>query len=256
MSILKNIINSKFIERSKRKLALTTKIHLRLKKLSPSASEDYRMVKILQTFGFTKVIDVGANTGQFAESLIDFGYKGKIISFEPVPGAFSILEKRVQKYKNWEIAERCAVGNFNGHIDINVSENSLFSSIKKIRDDYAEYNKPAKSEYIENVKIITLDSVISEYLSEEDKTFLKIDTQGFEKEVLEGAEKFIKKVHGVKIEIPLMPIYQDVKWEAQDIINYFYENGFQCLSLQPVAVNNKTGVVHEVDGIFVRTTAM
>lgn len=254
MSLLKKIINSKFIERGKRKLALRTKLYLRLKKLSPSASEDYRTVKILHTFGFTKVIDVGANTGQFAESLIDFGYRGNIISFEPVPQAYEILKKRSLKYKNWEIAERCAVGNFNGKIDINISDNSLFSSIKNIREDYAEYNKHAKSGRTENVKMIKLDSVISEYLNDEDKTFLKIDTQGFEKEVLEGAEMFIKKVHGIKIEIPLMPIYQDVKWGAKDIFNYFYENGFECLSLQPVAVNNKTGIVHEVDGIFIKST--
>ncbi|MGC9342613.1 MAG: FkbM family methyltransferase [Bacteroidales bacterium] len=253
MGLLQKLLTSKPVERTKRKLAITTGIYMRIKKLGASASDDFRTVKILQTYGFDKVIDIGANTGQFAESLIDFGFRGEIISFEPTSVAYKMLEKRAGKYTNWNIAERCAIGNFNGNIDINVSHNSLFSSIKNITDEYASYNEGSKSKTIENVKIFTFDSLASTYIKKGEKVFLKIDTQGFEQEVLEGAQEALNSVNGVKIEIPLVPIYKEVKMGASDLLTYFEKRGFRCVSLQPVAVNNQTGVVHEIDGIFVKT---
>ncbi|MCF8405471.1 MAG: FkbM family methyltransferase [Bacteroidales bacterium] len=254
MKIIEKVLNSKFVERTKRKISLATGFHLKLKRLSSSSSEDFRTVKILNTYNFTCVLDIGANTGQFAESLIDFGYKNKIISFEPTQSAYNTLTKRSAKYPKWEVAERCAIGNISGEVDINVSDNSVFSSIKEIKDNYVEYNQSSRSSHTEKVKLYPLDYFAGKYINPNEKTFLKIDTQGFEKEVLEGAKKILPGIDGVKIEIPLESIYQSVDWKLPDIITYFYEKGFTCQSLQPVAVNNKTGAVLEVDGIFIRTS--
>ncbi|NCO54641.1 MAG: FkbM family methyltransferase [Bacteroidetes bacterium] len=250
MGAIQRIINSKIIERTKRKLALSSGIYFKIKKLAPSASEEYRTVKLLTTYKIDKVIDIGANTGQFAESLIDFGFKGEIISFEPVSSAYIALQKRAKKYNNWKIAEKCAIGNSNGKIKINVSENTVFSSIKNISKDYVSYNNDSKQVSFEEVNIFTLDSLKNNYLNKNENLFIKIDTQGFEKEVLEGAEETLKYVKGIKLEIPLRPIYNEVEWGIKEYINFFYDKGFECLSLEPVAVNNKNGIVYEVDGIF------
>lgn len=254
MKIIEKVLTSKFVERTKRKISLATGFHLKLKRLSSSSSEDFRTVKILNTYKFTCVLDIGANTGQFAESLIDFGYKNKIISFEPTQSAYNTLTKRSEKYSNWEVAERCAIGNILGEVDINVSDNSVFSSIKEIKDNYVEYNQSSRSSHTEKVKLYPLDHFAGKYIKTDEKTFLKIDTQGFEKEVLEGAKNILTDIDGVKIEIPLESIYQSVDWKLPDIISYFYNKGFTCQSLHPVAVNNKTGAVLEVDGIFIRNT--
>ena len=252
MSLLEKVISSKIVERTKRKFSLATGFHLKLKRLSSSSSEDFRVVKILQTYDFDCVLDIGANTGQFAESLIDFGYKNKIISFEPTQSAYSTLTKRSKKYPKWEVAERCAIGNEIGEVDIHVSDNTVFSSIKAIKDDYVQYNRSSKKTHTEKVKLYTLDHFDGKYIHSNVKTFLKIDTQGFEKEVLEGAKNILPYIDGVKIEIPLESIYNSVDWKLPDIISYFYDKGFTCQSLQPVAVNNATGAVLEVDGIFIR----
>lgn len=253
MGVIQKVLNSKTIERTRRKLALLSGVYFRLKKLSPSASEEYRTAKLLSTYKINKVIDIGANTGQFAESLIDFGYKGEIISFEPVSCAYNVLQKRAKKYSNWKIAEKCAIGNFNGKIKINVSENTLFSSIKNINKDYVSYNNDSKQISFEEVNIFTLDSLEDKYLNKNENLFIKIDTQGFEKEVLEGAKETLKYVKGIKLEIPLRPIYNDIEWSLKEYIKFFYDNGFECLSINPVAVNNKNGIVYEVDGIFFKT---
>ena len=252
MKIVYKILTSKAVERIKRKTGLLSGIHIRLKRLSPSSSDEYRTAKILQINNFDCVLDIGANTGQFAESLIDFGYKNKIISFEPIEKAYQVLLRRSKKYKNWEVAEKCAIGNKNGETTINVSEDTVFSSLKPIRDEYVKYNSSSRQTHTENVKIYNLEYFKDDYILPYEKVFLKIDTQGFEKEVLEGAKNILTKIDGVKIEIPLESIYDSVNWKLDDIIDFFYKKGFTCVNLNPVAINNKTGNVLEVDGIFIR----
>ena len=78
--------------------------------------------------------------------------------------------------------------------------------------------------------------------------FLKIDTQGYEEEVLKGVD--LKYISGIKIEIPLNPIYNNINFQFNDIINYLSD--FKLISLHEVAVDNKTGLVYEMDGIFIK----
>jgi len=214
-----------------------------------------RTAKLLNHFGITKVIDVGANTGQFAESLIDFGYKGKIISFEPVQSAYQQLKKRAKKYKQWDVAERAAIGNMDGTVEINVSDDTQFSSIKNIKNEFLDKQHAAKIVKKETVPIYKLDSLMGKYYERGESLFLKIDTQGFEKEVVLGATELIKAVKGIKMEIPLekeMEIYEGVEWDIIYYINYLNELGFKCMSLDAIGADRTTGIVNEVDGIFFR----
>lgn len=252
MGLINKFIGLKIVERLKRKMLLISRVHLKLKKLSASSSEEYRLVKLLQNFNFDLVIDVGGNTGQFAESLLDFGFKGKIITFEPTLNCYNELIKRSMKYISWDIAQRCALGNFNGKVDINIAENSLFSSIKNIKNQYVKYNSSANIKSTEKVDVFTLDSLRVKYFDKNNCIFLKIDTQGFEKEVLEGATELLNNIKGIKIELPLIPIYSDVEWDIKNFLDLLYDLDFICVSLQPVAVNNSIGVVNEVDGIFIK----
>lgn len=89
-------------------------------------------------------------------------------------------------------------------------------------------------------------------INKNEDIFLKIDTQGFEKEVLNGAIELLEYVKGIKIEIPLLPIYYGIEWDIKEMFDFFYKKGFRCISLNEVAVNNETGIVHEVDGIFIK----
>lgn len=253
MELTRKILNSVFFRRLRRGLAVHTKMYLKFKRLSAGVSEELRTVKLLQHYNINKVLDVGANVGQFGESLLDFGYKGKIISFEPVPNAYYSLQKRARKYSQWELAERSAVGNMCGKIEINVSESTDFSSIKDIKSDFVSTESVAAVTQKELVDINTLDSLKGKYYNDSERIFLKIDTQGFEKEVIEGAPELLKKVIGIKLEIPVrsdLSIYEGVDWDLQHYINFFYEQGFKCVSIEPVSADKVTGIVNEVDGIF------
>src|SRR5687768_6225783 len=65
---------------------------------------------IFKQQGINMLLDVGANTGQYAMSMFKLGYKGTIISFEPLNDAYNILKTNQAKYSNWRVYERAAIG--------------------------------------------------------------------------------------------------------------------------------------------------
>ena len=251
--MLYQILNSKAAERFRRFWGLKTGVYLKLKRFSPSASYELRTATILKSQQIDFVIDIGANTGQFAESLFDFGYQGKVLSFEPVKSAYDVLQKRSSSVENWEVAERCAIGDQDGQVTIHVSNDTQFSSIKPMKNSYSKTNNEAKVIATEEIPLYQLDSIISKYCSlEEHRVLLKIDTQGFEKQVLEGAKNTLTKVVGLKIEIPLYPIYDQVDFTFYEILDFMKQHDFLPFSFNNEGINLKTGRVYEMDGLFIK----
>jgi FkbM family methyltransferase len=253
MNFLQQILQSKLLERAKRSIGKSTGLYLKLKRFTPSASEDLRNAMLFKEMGITHVIDIGANTGQFAESLYDFGYQGKVISFEPVSKAYNELKKRSAPYSNWIVAERCAIGGTDGEIEINVSDDTVFSSILEIKSTYVSHNQKSQIVRKEKTPIYKLDTIFDQYIDDQHAVvMLKIDTQGYEKEVLDGAVETIKKVKGLKIEIPLYAIYENTHFEFYDIMEYAKGHGFAPYSFHVEGVDLNTGRVNTIDGVFFR----
>lgn len=253
MNLLQKILQSKQLDRAKRVIGKRTGLYMRLKRFTPSASEDMRNAMLFQQMGITHVLDIGANTGQFAESLYDFGYAGRVISFEPVTKAYDELLDRSQSYPHWQVAERCAIGSTDGEIEINVSDDTVFSSVLEIKDTYVSHNQKSQIVRKEKTPIHRIDSVLEQYVTDPDaRIMLKIDTQGYEKEVLDGATKTLARAKGLKIEIPLYAIYQDTRFEFYDIMEFAKGHGFQPYSFHVEGVDLDTGRVNTIDGLFFR----
>ena len=94
------------------------------------------LIKSMKKVKTNIVFDVGANSGQFSMDLRQKGFNGKIISFEPLSSAWGQLIKNASKDKNWIVHERMAIGDFSGTIDINISKNSVSSSILPMLDTH------------------------------------------------------------------------------------------------------------------------
>lgn len=202
-------------------------------------------------FGINVVVDVGANEGQFGESLRESGYSGRIISFEPLTSAYGKLKKISNKDSDWLVYPRCAVGDRRGEIELNVSTNSVSSSILPMLDSHK--NAAPESTYMGKDKcdLITLDSVSTSYIDREKSILLKVDTQGYEWQVLDGAEDLIDGCRGVLIEMSLIPLYDGQRlW--QDIICRLEGKGFTLWALQPAFVDIKNGRTLQLDGLFFR----
>jgi len=248
---LNKILNSRGAEKFRRFLAKNTGVYFKLKRFTASTSDDLRLVKILNWNKIDYVIDIGANRGQFAIGLLEFGYKGKIVSFEPVGDVHAELSKSAANYSNWIVAKQIAIGNANGEIEINVSDNSVFSSILEIKEAHVAQKNYSKTVKKEKVPISRLDDVIDEYVDlDKHRVLLKIDTQGYEKEVIEGARGTLSKVQGIKIEMPLTPIYNNVGYTFYDIIDIVRDYKFMPFSFNKEGVNLETGRINTMDGLF------
>jgi FkbM family methyltransferase len=248
--MLGKLLNSRRAERIRRFLGVKSGVYLKLKRFTSSTSEEMRTATILKTVGVDLVLDVGANTGQFGESLFDFGYKGKLVSFEPVSKVHKELQKRAGKYETWEIADRCAIGNEDSETTINICEETVFSSLLKIKSKHVEQKKSARIISEEKVDVKRMDSVAPMYIADAKKIVLKVDTQGFEKQVLEGAVETLEKIVGLKIEIPLQPIYDGVEFTFYDIIDVLKKMDFEPYSFGIEGVDLKTGRINTIDGLF------
>ncbi len=78
------------------------------------------------------------NIGQYAKLLREFGYSGRIVSFEPLSSAYSQLKAVSKKDPLWEIAPQAAIGNQEGEIIINIAGNSYSSSALPMLDAHLE----------------------------------------------------------------------------------------------------------------------
>jgi FkbM family methyltransferase len=153
------------------------------------------------------VLDIGANTGQFAQLLRRAGYRGRMIFFEPLSRAHSELLRNSRGDLRWEIADRCAVGDYDGEIDLHIAGNSVSSSVLpmlQIHEDTALGSAPVGTE---RVPLRRLDSVAGVYLERCTVPFVKIDTQGFEDRVLNGAAGLLDRVIGLQLELSLVPLH-------------------------------------------------
>jgi FkbM family methyltransferase len=223
-----------------------------IRKYNPATSEELRRIKLLEHYKIDLVFDIGANKGQYATGIIDAGYKNRIVSFEPLTSAHSVIDTASKKYSNWTVAERCAIGSQNQEIEINISANSVSSTLLNMLNTHIEGAPESKIIGKEKVKVYPLDEIASQYLSGSKNIFLKVDVQGFEQEVLKGAQNMLSKAKGVEMEISLVPLYEDQKWLLADILDYMTKRGFRLTSIVPAFTDNKTGIVLQCNGIFFR----
>ncbi len=254
MNLLQQILQSKALERTKRFVGKQSGLYLKLKRFTPSASEEMRTAMLCKHMGITHVVDIGANTGQFAESLYDFGFSGKVVSFEPVAAAREELEKRSAPYPNWTIAERCAIGAEDGTITMNVSDDTVFSSALPIKDSYVSHNQKSRIVRQEEVPVFRIDTILPRYIKDPGNAhfLFKIDTQGFEKQVIDGGPDTLAQAKGLKIEIPLYAIYDNTEFQFYDIMNLARHHGFRPYSFHIEGVDLNTGRVNTIDGLFFR----
>lgn len=223
-----------------------------LREFNPAISESAQFMKMLSMHKVNLVFDVGANAGQFGrKNLRDAGYSDRIVSFEPTIAAWYKLLAESKNDLHWTVAPRTAIGNFDGEIEIHISDNSQSSSILDMLDTHS--NAVPESRYIgsERVPLCRLDSVATGYLSQDSVIFLKIDTQGYEDRVLYGAKDLMTKAVGLQLELSLVPLYTD-QCLFDELIARLKSVGFELWSVSPAFVDPKNGRLLQIDATFFR----
>ena len=209
-----------------------------------------RRKKLFEHYKINTILDVGANQGQYALESFKLGFSGKIISFEPLKKVYGILEEKVAKNANWS-SFNLGLGNTSEKLEINVSENTFSSSILNLKENLVESAPSSKYISKEVIEVKKLDDIFNNLIGDGDVVLLKLDVQGFEKKVLEGALKSLDRIKGIQIEMSIEELYEQEPLfnEMKDFIEGF---GFVLHSLENGFYNEKTGKLLQVDGIFFR----
>ena len=197
------------------------------------------------------VLDVGANAGQFGAVLRrDLGFGGRICSFEPLASAFRLLEELAVQDGEWQVFH-VALGDKPGCTTINVSDNSLSSSLLDMLPTHLDAAPESMYVGTEEVNVTVLDAVFDDVCAPGERVFLKIDTQGYEGRVLSGARRSLPKIDLVQLEMPLLPLYAG-ELSFADLCEHMFAQGFRLVALDPAFSDPRTGQLLQVDGIFDR----
>lgn len=207
---------------------------------------DQHMLGLFRRLKIDSVIDVGANAGQFGEMLRrDIRYEGPILSFEPQQDVARALHAKARKDRHWDVVEM-ALGAASGQLQLNICASTTYSSFK----DPDPKGRSAASQIVTRrdlVEIRRLDSFTDVRGS---RIYLKMDTQGFDLEVVKGATALLDRIVAVQTEVAFIPLYKDVpSWHES--VETFRRLGFVVSGFFPVS-HDDAGRLVTADCLLVR----
>ena len=195
------------------------------------------------------VLDVGARQGEFGRFLRRNGYQGRIVSFEPVCSNYELLTKRTAGDTLWSCRNE-AVGSADGTAEINVTDLSSFSSFRSPSDFAVEtWGEMIDVVHVERVPVRRLDAVWDQVVGAARSVFLKIDTQGWDLEVLAGATGKLTEVRALQTEVSIKAVYEDTPSLA-DSLEALRSYGFAPSGLFPVE-SESDGRLIEMDCVAI-----
>jgi len=221
-----------------------------ISRFSPKSHVLARRKQLLHSYAIDVLVDVGADTGQYAQQMRDIGYRGRIVSFEPRSSAYELLQQKANADPAWR-AIKCAVGSCVADKEINLAANSASSSIRGMLPSHIESAPESKYVGRELISIKPLDSMMGALCSPKDNIYLKIDTQGYESEVIKGAESSLHRINTVQLEMSLIPLYQD-EMLFGEMHNLLTSKGYTLVSIEPGFSDEHSGQLLQADGIYHR----
>jgi len=169
------------------------------------------------------IVDIGSNKGQFI-LLIEKIFPNKIVySFEPIIEMIN-KQKKFFKYKKNITFHNLALGSSICSKEFLITSRMDSSSFLKV---VSNTNKSKNYSVIEkrDIKVSTLDEIfLNEKISH--PILIKMDVQGYELEVLKGANDLLKKTDYLLLEVSENEMYQNQPTE-KIIIEYLKELNFE-----------------------------
>jgi len=219
----------------------------------PSKTWIFQRDHFMRNLGVSLAIDVGGNLGQWALEARKIT-NARIVTFEPDPRCLEDLNLLSTDDPVWEIVQKAA-----GNSDSTEAMNLLriehgYSSLK----DLTTMGEKFSGERIEEidsyeVQVCRLDTHFKDELIKSERVWLKIDVQGYEEEVLEGASGILGNIIAVEIEIPMLNLYQNSA-KVSSIIKFFEDHDFVLCSIFSDRWS-KIGVA-DCDALFVKAVVV
>jgi FkbM family methyltransferase len=197
------------------------------------------------------VLDVGANEGQFGADLRARGYRGRIVSFEPIPEVHARLARRARRDARWD-THRLGLGEAAGEMPMLVAKASVCSSFREPTAYFSGRFSGALAARHEVVPVERLDRFLAAHPLDPDRTYLKIDTQGFEKQVLLGAGARLRELRVVQLEIATCALYEGQE-TLLPMLAWMTAQGFTIAMAKEAGFDWRATRLNELDIAFVRS---
>lgn len=209
------------------------------------------LIRIFERYSITTVFDVGANIGQYHDFLRQqVGFTGKVYSFEPQPHLVNALRQRQINDPAWEILN-LGLGSNNSELALNVMARDTFSSFRQPLADTSK-SFAASNTVVDTVivPVRRLDDLFVNHVMGNQSYYLKVDTQGFDLEVLRGAPELLKVIKALQFELPIQRLYADVP-PYREILEIVEAMGFRISGFFPISSDGDMKAV-EFDCVMVR----
>ena len=214
------------------------------------------LTRLLDDLAINIVLDVGAHYGEYGTLLRRIGYRGRIVSFEPVPASFERLRACAMGDPHWQV-HQIALGAADGEQPFNVTAaTDLSSFLVPDAAGISGFDEWARVTDTIPVRVARLDKVLDEHLRAvpHPAVFLKCDTQGYDWQVLDGAGACLADVRGLQLELSAIPLYHGMRSLTESLTG-LQTLGFSVFGLYAVAHDPQTRQVLEFDCLAQRTRA-
>lgn len=211
-------------------------VGLHVGRYPPVDSLGYHLKTVLRELEIDCVLDVGAHVGEFAAFLRDLDYTGQIISFEPVRTSFEALAGARASDRNWS-GHNIGLGADDGELEINIYRGSVFNSfLKPAENGSTRFHEATELVGVQKVPVRRLDAVLDEILAARPgaKLFLKMDTQGYDLQVVRGAGRRIDAIQALQSELAARSTYAGMPTLPEALAELALL-GFELTGMFPVA---------------------
>lgn len=215
-----------------------------------AAIEHEPVLVYLSGQGVRRVVDIGANVGQFALAARHCITGARIDSFEPLAGPAEIFRRVFENDPNVAL-HPCAIGPESSSASMHVSAADDSSSLLPISPRQEEIFPGTAEVGRETVRVATLDAEIAPPDPTE-RALLKVDVQGYELPALRGCESLLDRFYAAYVEASFVELYEG-QGLAHEVIDFLHARGFALAGIFNTAYT-ADGTAVQGDLLFSRRT--
>ena len=203
----------------------------------------------LLKYGIETVLDIGANTGQFAEMIHKILPSAAIVSFEPIEECYKSLIRNMASVPKFR-AFNYALGEKDTNAEMYVNDYTASSSLLQMEDLHKQAFPFTANACKEMVKIKQLDGIALD-LDLTDNLLIKIDVQGYEDRVIRGGQETVSRAKVVIIETSFQCLYIGQPM-FEDIYDILKQIGFRYIGDLEQLRSPLNGSVLQADSVFIK----
>lgn len=237
---------TRLIQRAGRRVGLS------ISRYPPPNTLEWLTQQVFAKLDINCVLDVGAYRGEYVSFLRnEVLFDGHVFSFEPATASYQKLEAVLRDDQRWQ-GLQYGLGSNGGTATLNVFTSGDFNSLLWPNGYGSQrFATLAGDTVVEEIEIRRLDEVLPDLLERvpSPRVFLKMDTQGSDMDVIEGAQKALPSITALQLELSVRPIY-DGQPSLPQTMAALADLGFELLGVFPISRDGLQVV--EFDGVFCR----